>query len=126
MHVYYHDIIDRLGEPIWWSEHAVPRYCKFAPEECDVYATEVVLLRIACQSCSKIFDVALSTDCYAKIHLSDRVSIKRLYYGDPPNMECCDTGIVETSIPLRVLEYWKMVDYKFVRMPEIEISLENE
>lgn len=28
----YDDIISRLGRPLWWDEHGVPRYDKFQPE----------------------------------------------------------------------------------------------
>lgn len=31
MHASYSDITDRLGEPQWWDENAVPRYCEFEP-----------------------------------------------------------------------------------------------
>jgi len=126
MHIYYHDIIDQLGEPIWWDECAVPRYCAFTPEECSIYATEVALVRIACQSCGKTFDVAVSADSYSEGCIRDYIINKDLHYGDPPNVECCYTGIVETSISLRVLEYWIMVNHKFTRVPELEVSLGEE
>jgi hypothetical protein len=60
MNTSYQDITDKLGEPVWYDEHCVPRYCEFHPFECDPYAQWVSLVRRKCQSCGKIFLIATS------------------------------------------------------------------
>jgi hypothetical protein len=62
MHTTYADILDRINEPPkWFDEHAVPRYCDFAPREVAyIYAQEAVLVLIHCQNCKAGFRVAFS------------------------------------------------------------------
>jgi hypothetical protein len=96
MHQYYKDLLV-LGEPRRWDENAVPRYCEFSPEACaNIYAAEVVLLRIACQACQHRFEVALSKDPVPTGSPGDwtlRACIEAgaIHYGDPPN-GCCTVG----------------------------------
>jgi hypothetical protein len=48
----YRDILERIPtQPLWWDEHAVPRYCEFSPEQIAYYyAREAVLLLITTQN----------------------------------------------------------------------------
>ncbi len=45
----YEDIREKLGEPRWFDDHGVPRYCEFAPRRCSVYCRFVALVEIVCQ-----------------------------------------------------------------------------
>lgn len=48
----YHDIMSKLGCPLWFDENAVPRYCEFHPHYlANIYADEAVLLHVGCQVC---------------------------------------------------------------------------
>jgi hypothetical protein len=128
----YEDITERLGEPQWWDEHAVPRYCAFAPMVIgNVYAVECCLLLIECQGCRREFRVAISRsrlDSLRRGSLADLVRRKELYYGDPPNTACCAAGAMMNSIPLRVIEFWsgwgpdgRLCERR--RVPELEIEI---
>lgn len=63
MHNYYKDILDLTDrEPLWFDEHAVPRFVDFSPMRiASIYADECALVEIACQSCDALFHVAMST-----------------------------------------------------------------
>lgn len=122
MHCDYYDITDRLGEPIWWDEHAVPRYCEFSPgETAYIYSNVAALVLIECQGCGHEFKVAFteSVTCLPENRISKLIQEGRLHYGDPPNWDCCDAGASMNSIPIRVLEYWK----NRLRDPEFEVDL---
>lgn len=136
MHHHYSDIRDRVSEePLWFDEHAVPRYVPFAPREtANIYADECCLVLIECQGCGVEFQVAFSQnrmDCYREARwgllIGDKVSdpdeeaLKEameeaklashaakgtLHYGDPPNIGCCAAGATMNSVPRRVLEFW--------------------
>lgn len=54
----YSDIRRRLGEPLWFDDHGVPRYDEFHPNMCDVYADYVALLEIECVGCKQHFLVS--------------------------------------------------------------------
>jgi len=71
----------------------------------DIYADEVVLLRIACQGCGRLFDVEVHSDPYLRKRLSD--SPTEIYYSDPPNVGCCPAGPTMSSISLHVIQFWK-------------------
>ena len=60
MYPLYEDITKRLGEPLWWDEHGVPRYDPFAPSMLDVYSKYAALSVIRCQGCGKKFQVGVS------------------------------------------------------------------
>jgi hypothetical protein len=111
---HYKDITEKLGDPQWWDEVGVPRYCDFSPMATnDIYISEAVLLEIACQGCGRRFKVAMSWDDLEghikKIPpLAQSIDEGTIHYGDPPNYECCLAGPTMNSEPLRVLEYWRM------------------
>ena len=98
----YSDIRSRIAEaPIWFDEHAVPRYEPFAIDGLsNIYAIEACLVGIACQGCDARFLVAFSWSWmdydrdgpwsggpWHRWHTPAHV--KDLHYGDPPNVECC-------------------------------------
>ena len=107
MNVEYQDILASLGEPLWWNEWAVPRYCAFSPQECDVYALEVVLMRIACQACGREFVVAMSLTMADKAWGRAWPDDEPPHYGDPPNIGCCPAGPTMNSEHIAVLQHWK-------------------
>lgn len=129
MHHHYRDIRDRIADPpLWWDEHAVPRYSPFAPNEvANIYAQQVTLLEIACQGCGTRFAVAFSWDDYVFGTSEDGTSwvrqcepmtperVQSLHYGDPPNAWCCAAGPTMNSVPLRVLEFWRRGGKEFTR-----------
>jgi hypothetical protein len=138
MFPYYKDIIEKLGEPKWFTENGYPRYCEFSPEESsDIYADEVVLLRIACQGCKTQFDVEMTSSFGKRLTfkrltqsdkvdtLSDEIGKKEIHYGDPPNIECCPAGPTMNCIDVKILQYWRSIDFQWLRYPEFEIEIES-
>jgi len=115
MHHSYDDIRSRIPmEPLWWDENAVPRYVDFHPHHlANIYATEALLLRIACQGCGRIFLVALSDDGGLReeraITLAGLVRGNEVHFGDPPNIDCCPSGPTMNSVPRDVIEFWSRV-----------------
>jgi hypothetical protein len=134
MNCAYHDIRSRCAEaPRWFDEHAVPRYVEFAPSHAaSIYAKEAVLVRIECQACRHEFDVCfthagLSLMRGARPPISAAILDGTLDYGDPPNVECCPAGPTMTSVPKRVLQYWRRTtsfDWERVARLEVDISAE--
>lgn len=131
MHCAYTDITSKLGDPIWWDENAVPRYCPFSPEAAaNIYAREVALVEIQCQMCGHQFPVAFSWSSLETLHnvqippISERIIKKELCYRDPPNY-CCNSGACTTSVPLRVLEFWKYGKSAsdWTRLNDLEVAL---
>jgi hypothetical protein len=122
---HYPDIVDRLGTPQWWDEHAVPRYCTFAPQHAaNIYAAEVCLLEIACQDCATAFRVCMSVGPLDG-SLAGAVEADTIHYGDPPNAGCCAAGPTMNSVPLRVLEFWAQGGpgpqrFDWIRRPKLE------
>lgn len=137
MNHHYKDIRDKLGEPSWWDEVAVPRYCDFSPlRSHDTYADEVVLLEIECQNCARPFKVCKSSSAVERLNsgyglagmLYDDITLGCIEYGDPPNVECCPSGATMSSIAIRVLEYWHRSEdgFDWVRVPALEIGVRPE
>lgn len=132
----YYDIIEKLGEPLWWDEHGVPRYIEFHPElASDIGAKYVALLEVACQDCGKIFKVASSVDPFyyrlyeREIHFPSSKSAGSFDYSDPPlHFEKCVAGYCMGSIPVRILEFWVRENWRigWVRKPEYEVEFEHE
>lgn len=132
MHHHYKDIRERIAEaPLWWDEHAVPRYCAFAPKECaDIYADEAALVLIACQACGHRFKVAMTWGMMEKIQgkgrtLADNIREDAVHFGDPPNVECCPAGATMNCDDIKVLEYWKREHFEWVRDSSLEIILDE-
>ena len=143
MNAEYEDIRSRITEPpLWFDERAVPRYGKFHPRHlANIYASEGVLMDIACQGCGQRFQVALSflnlshdmTEWAYDEHnnridtLAGLIQARKIHYGDPPNVRCCEAGPVMNSIPKRVIEYWRreMGGRDWERDPSLEIDLKD-
>ena len=103
MNTNYKDIKDMLGEPTWWDENGVPRYCDFSPKECGVYINIAAYLLIECQLCCEEFEVA---NAYQRDYdRKDELKYKIPYYGDPPFHGC--VGDTMTSNLLEVVEVWR-------------------
>jgi hypothetical protein len=132
----YSDITDKLGEPIWWDDNGVPRYCDFSTMWCGVYVDAVALIRIACQDCGREFLVAKEIDPkWRRIwlpsweckrpnpgkHDDPWIEIGSLHYGDPPRHGC--VGDTMNSIPLEILEFWERPDYDWERVADCEGKL---
>lgn len=145
----YDDITSRVDiSPLWFDEHAVPRYCSFEPaKSASIHIAEVALAEIACQECRRRFKVALSAINYRHSSVAEAIQTKSLWYGDPPrheddaNPKACVAGYCMNSVSLRVLEYWrrhdprytegtKVINYKawseWLRDPSLEMDIRNE
>jgi hypothetical protein len=116
MHATHDDIISRIGTPpVWFDEHAVPRYCAFTPHRsASIDIGEIALIKITCQGCGRVFHVALSAVNAPSQSIAEAIRAKTLHYGDPPNIECCVAGPSMNSVPRRVLEYWHRHDPRYV------------
>ena len=131
---HYKDILSRIKEPpTWFDEHAVPRFGAFGPREvANIYAREVVLLGIECQSCGRGFRVAFSwseTDRFLRQEssLAEQIKEKTIHYGDPPNVECCHGGPTMNSVPRIALEFWRMNDaYEWERVRDLEVPVDPD
>ncbi len=136
MRTNYFDIISRIGAaPLWFDEHAVPRFEPFEPRLlANIYAEEAVLLEIACQGCDQIFHVAItisvhdrylaSEDGHQAHELAEMIRASAIEFGDPPNVDCCPAGPTMNSVPHRVIEYWKRkTPFEWVRDSTLEIPV---
>ncbi len=135
MHTNYQDILSLTNkDPLWFDERAVPRFCPFEPKKlANIYAHEACLLEIKCQACGHPFVVAMSYGNYEEMQgrqsLSEAILYNNeLFYGDPPNIGCCDIGITMTSVAVRVLEFWISditTGYHWQRKSELERELKE-
>jgi hypothetical protein len=118
----YDDILSRIAEePTWFDEHAVPRYCEFAPDQiANIYATEAALAEVSCQGCQRVYRVAFSDQDFPAGTIADRIRSRTLRFGDPPNAcdDSCMSGASMTSESRKVIEYWKRHDPKYTRHDE--------
>lgn len=121
MNQHYPDLIDKLGEPMWWDEEGVPRYLPFTTSLLnDIYSDQAVLMKIACQGCGREFLVAKSLSVMDRVMnphwkpLEDRVKDKSIHYGDPPNIGCCAAGPTMNCEDLAVIEFWKRKHKEYV------------
>jgi hypothetical protein len=107
----YREIVDHFPTPpLWFNEDGVPRWVPFSPRECaDIYADEVILMEIACQSCGHRFNVAMSHGRWDWSNGDVRAHpgwTEPPHYGDPPNIDCCPAGATMNSEHIRVIEWW--------------------
>ena len=134
----YSDIIEKIGEPIWYDEYGVPRYCVFEPKQCGVYITAAVLLTIECQSCKERFHVATTWDntfpFMEQLRHADEKGESTWdvgwqknpqleyvpSYGDPPRHNCSGGGNTMSSDTISVIELWVQENWNWVRKEEIE------
>jgi len=135
MHRSYSDLTNRLGEPLWWDEQAVPRYDPFGPHEMGVYDRMVWLYEIRCQDCPKRMKVAGAWNGmdYAELmrfldHPSANIwTPLDAHYGDPPRHNCPGAGETMNCYDLEVLEVWgqDIEHWGWVRRPELEGPMED-
>lgn len=134
MNAHYDDILKLIEQrPVWFDEHAVPRFCKPHPADvANIYASEVVFAQIACQGCGGKFVVAFSIAAtelfyHKALPLRDQISNQSLHYGDPPNIACCHSGPTMNSEMVQVLEYWKRgKDFEWARDSKLEVVFDEE
>lgn len=117
---YYGDILSRIAEePTWWQEEGVPRYGAFDPaESTGIYCNEVVLLEIACQHCDHRFFVTVERDATDR-RLAKEIREGEMGWADPPNAGCCGWGPRDTSVPIRVVEYWARGHQEYIEVRAI-------
>ena len=138
----YSDITSKLGEPKWWDDQCVPRYCEFKPDECGVYDCLVVFFEIQGQACARPFRVVGSWD-HMRVLIRTQKSLAEIipnptdreavalfvHFGDPPfhhddgQGNECHAGATMNSEPVRVLEWWARENLTWVRKPEFEGDL---
>jgi|ERR1700733_3381805 hypothetical protein len=135
MHPSYDDIIARIDtEPLWFDEHAVPRYCAFEPNRsANIFTSEIALIEISCQECAQRFRVAFSGMNFGHMNIMTLAEgIKeKLIFIEPPrhNLKTCAAGSATSCEPIRVLEYWRRPprgDHtSWTRDPSLEIDLRS-
>jgi hypothetical protein len=153
MHAGYEDILEAAGKPpLWWDQNGAPRFGPHHPNlAADIYASEVVLLRIACQRClqEQLVQMTWSTMDAMRWHihvewaalrkgeplvedkaihtLADSVRDGSIHYGDPPHHEdrgeFCHAGCTMNVYDLKVEEFWVRKDFDWARDPELELLL---
>lgn len=135
----YQDIRNRIEkEPMWYDENGTPRYKKFHPDlSPNIYAREVILLKIACQHCHRRFLVEMNFGTFdlikgdssftEKLDLfiksKKRKIIPPVHYGDPPIHGCI--GDTENCYDLRIVEFW-INKFEYKRIKKYEIELEKD
>lgn len=123
-------------EPVWYDMNGVPRYAKFHPNLCpNIYATEVILLKIQCQSCEKPFLVEMHWDYHNNQQsISDAIqkgNLGYIHYGDPPRHgigkdgeRYCYAGDTMNAESVKIVEFWvKTIEWE--RLPQYEIAWED-
>jgi hypothetical protein len=127
----YSDITTRLGAPLWYDENGTPRYDPFTPRmTANIYASEVVLYEIVCQSCGETFLVADSwhvmDDMVSRVPVGSvrqAVEERTLHYGDPPHHkrgEHLCGGTTMNCDDLRTVEFWQRDALDWERVPSLE------
>lgn len=144
MHCSYQDITEKLGEPKWWDEYGVPRYCDFSPDKvADIYADQVALVIIECSGCGKYLPVAWSfskphilcfvpghpsgPDCIAEITYPTEKDPGSVGFGDAPahnNTEggYCRLGCVMSTDVRQIKEFWSRDKMEWKRHKEFEFT----
>ncbi len=131
----YEDITKRIQElPLWWDSDGVPRYDSFIPDMCpDIYADEVLLIEISCQSCNQRFHVEQHWSIMSVIAKNiprpsdymkgeDKGELSRIHYGDPPRHGCI--GDTMNCWDLRVVQFWRHDNSRnWIRDHDLEMPL---
>lgn len=140
----YKDIKKRIKEePLWYDENGTPRYDDFHPTlSPNIYAYEVILMRIACQYCGKEFLVELNWHpwgylCNPRRHRESfsnllemwnkggRVTFCPVHYGDPPPHDC--VGDTMNCIDLGIVQFWRWkLEEGWYREKKLEVKLEDK
>jgi hypothetical protein len=132
----YDDIRSRISEaPKWFDSNGVPRYDQFDPRLCpNIYADEVLLLRIACQACGERFSVEMHCDHLRRIMRPERKAFSEQttagsipHFGDPPRHGGC-SGETMNCEDLRVEEFWQRNEAtrrEWTRRADLEVCGED-
>lgn len=148
---YYKDIISKLGEPLWYDQHGCPRYDEFKPELVSIYGDISGLVKIRCQSCDRILNVAFESSKIGRIEeryfnigkeLTEDSDIDFHYptkddplevgwYGDPPGHlnnkgEYCHCGCTMRSYMIGISEFWEKRNHTWKRNDEYEFYFNVE
>lgn len=127
----YYDIIEKLGEPLWYDNFGVPRYADFKPEMAGIYSKYVALLEVKCQCCQKVYRVAsVVTEFASRVKLPIEKDIGSFAYGDPPHCGECKCPATN-AVPVKILQLWeKKLDEKkgskkekWVRLKDHEVCI---
>ncbi len=111
----YDDLTSRLGPPLWWDMHAVPRYVEFHPEHCGVYDDFVALVELACQGCQRRLLCSVEIARFTHLRRTDRWEVIMPTaespgdfdrYGDPPIHGAGCIGCTMGSGIYRIVEFW--------------------
>ena len=105
----YTDIEKRIKEkPKWYDKNGVPRYDDFHPDLApNIYAEQVVLMKVKCQYCGRSFLVELDWGKYSdEDDLKTRIIDATINYGDPPHHNCIGDSM--NSIPIKIMEFWDL------------------
>jgi len=106
MYIRYDDILHRIPEPPLWWLNGVPRYDPFAPQDVEVYSSQVALVRSEC-TCGARYDVGIHSTHHGWT-LRDRLAFwARIGVGDPPNVECCQGGASDSAYEIAILQFWE-------------------
>jgi hypothetical protein len=106
----FKDIIKRAGKPKWYDENGTPRYGKFHPDMSpNIYAEQVLLIQIGCQSCPKKFLVEMNYCKFHQVHYRCprgpfKIEGRIPHYGDPPIHGC--VGDTENCEDIKIVEFW--------------------
>jgi len=130
----YADIVSRLGKPLWYDDHGVPRYDDFHPSMLGVYNDLAVLMEIECQACGELSLVGRGVNrsmekIYGRTpHLPTNEGAGLWHYGDPPphGDGRCLAGLTMNSAPRRVVEAWERVGFEWERSPDHEVAWEGD
>lgn len=114
----YSDILERLGDPLWWDQRGVPRYEPFHPSMIGTDAEVVMPATIQCQFCKHPFRVAIEVDRWdhprivasalTQWRMTEALQSDCVGYEDPPRLltPCCEAGATATSELVEIHEIW--------------------
>ncbi len=135
MKALYEDILALTDEqPNWYDMDGVPRFARFTPKLCpNIYAKEIILLLIECQSCQQQFVVEMHWHPISgKQSISeaiDKGNLGYIHYGDPPrhgvsidSHSKCYAGDTMNSDSVKILEFWHQDMGEWERKPQYEIE----
>lgn len=126
----YRDLYGLTTDPPNWHDmNGVPRFKPFEPAlSPNIYASEVVLLAVGCQECSRHFAVEMNRGHHERWSLREAVLDGTIHYGDPPRHggdSRCLAGDTMNCWDWRVIEFWERHDFDWVRVPALEVWLDQ-
>ncbi len=133
MHYPLMDITDRIPEPPTWWLDGIPRYCEYHPDTAT-FAPTNLLVRVCCQQCRRMFDVAIGTKAILLQGIVEPVlgypfdsetgeTISEAH-DDPPfhlqddGFNCAGNTMIAEWIA--VLQVWERCGRALIRRPDLE------